>query len=260
MKSFITRATGVVALGIIATGCGASARAPDLPGLDGTAWVLTELPGQTLAPRPAVTLQFAGDRVSGSDGCNRFSGRYSVADGIFHVVPSLASTQMACPPEVSAQAQAFITALTSAASYRIEDRRLELLSAAGASLAALAAQSQELAGTAWRATGINNGKGAVASVVSGSTVSLEFGPEGRASGTSGCNRYTAGYTVDGPSLKFSQAASTRMMCADSGVMEQEQHFLRALESVATARVEGDRLELRTAAGAVALTLYRAGSD
>jgi heat shock protein HslJ len=45
-----------------------------------------------------------------------------------------------------------------------------------------------------------------------------------------------------------------MMCPRPEVMEQEQSFVRALESVATARFDGDRLELRTGAGAIALQL------
>jgi heat shock protein HslJ len=47
------------------------------------------------------------------------------------------------------------------------------------------------------------------------------------------------------------------MCASpAGVMEQEQQFLKALETVTTARMEGDRLELRTATGALAATLAK----
>jgi heat shock protein HslJ len=44
------------------------------------------------------------------------------------------------------------------------------------------------------------------------------------------------------------------------VMEQEQQFLNALQTVATARFEGDRLELRTAADALAATLSRASAE
>jgi hypothetical protein len=42
-------------------------------------------------------------------------------------------------------------------------------------------------------------------------------------------------------------------------MEQEQAFLNALGSVALARREGDRLELRTAGGALAAILERAST-
>ena len=39
-------------------------------------------------------------------------------------------------------------------------------------------------------------------------------------------------------------------------MEQEQQFLKALESVATIRQEGERAELRTADGALAMSLLK----
>jgi len=40
------------------------------------------------------------------------------------------------------------------------------------------------------------------------------------------------------------------------IRTQEQAFLKALESAATARMEGNGLELRTADGALALSLVR----
>jgi len=53
------------------------------------------------------------------------------------------------------------------------------------------------------------------------------------------------------------AVTTRKMCAEpERVMEQEQLFLRALETVASARVEGDRLEPRTADVALAIQATR----
>jgi heat shock protein HslJ len=62
------------------------------------------------------------------------------------------------------------------------------------------------------------------------------------------------YTASGASLKLGPAATTRKLCAQPGVMEQEQQFLKALESVATFRQEGERAELRTADGALAVSL------
>ena len=52
---------------------------------------------------------------------------------------------------------------------------------------------------------------------------------------------------------------TRKMCGRAeGIMEQEQQFLHVLGTVATHRIEGDRLELRTARGAIAMLLARGG--
>jgi heat shock protein HslJ len=50
------------------------------------------------------------------------------------------------------------------------------------------------------------------------------------------------------------------MCPGEALMAQEQAFLKALASVATARVEGQRLELRTASGSLAATLQRDGGS
>jgi heat shock protein HslJ len=243
----------------VATGCGTSPHAEGaFPQLDGTAWVLAELPGRTLLPESVATLQFEGERLSGSDGCNRYTGRYSVDGSRFKVVQPLAGTQMACPPDVMQQARAVTDALTQAGTFEIANGRLRLLAPSGATLVVFAAQTRQLAGTQWEATGINNGKQAVVGVADGSTVTLQFGEDGRVSGSAGCNRYTAAYTAEGTDkLRFAPAATTRMACADPDVAAQESNFLAALATVATARMEGDRLELRTVDGALAVSLRRA---
>lgn len=117
-----------------------------------------------------------------------------------------------------------------------------------------------LAGTAWRASGIDTGRGAVAEVVQGTEVTLAFDAEGRVSGVAGCNRYSARYVADGNALRIEEPALTRMACLQPGVMEQERAFVAALRSVASAKVDGQRLELRRADGSLALSLHRADAD
>jgi heat shock protein HslJ len=250
-------APGAAVLYLVLAGCsGVAATQGPAPSLEGTAWVLDELPGHTLAAPGSVTLQFGGGRASGSDGCNRFAGLFQ-ADAKALQFSQLAGTQMACAPEIMAQASAVTGALSATRAYRETGGRLELLTADGRTIAVYTAQATQVAGTAWKVTGINNGKGGVASLVADTNVTLEFGAEARASGTAGCNRYTAGYTADKGVLTFAPAAATRMMCAAPGVMEQEQAFLQALTRVATMRMEGDRLELRTADGALMISAQRA---
>lgn len=117
--------------------------------------------------------------------------------------------------------------------------------------------SARLAGTAWQVTGYNNGRQAVVSVLNGTELTMEFPADGRVAGSAGCNRYTGTFKQDGGTLSFGPAAATRRMCVEpEGILEQEQRFLKALETVATARQEADRLELRTADGAMAVTLHR----
>ena len=63
--------------------------------------------------------------------------------------------------------------------------------------------------------------------------------DGRASGFSGCNRYSGSYTRAGESqLRFGQMASTRMACP--GRMEQEQRYLAMLSTVRAYDID-DRL-------------------
>jgi heat shock protein HslJ len=242
------------------TSCAAMSSTSERPELNGTAWVLSALPGQSLLAETTPTLRFEGGRVSGTDGCNRYSAPYTATGATLAVGPKGASTQMACPPAVMTQAQVFMNALMQARSYRVTAGELELLAADGAALATFAAQSQSLAGTSWHVTGYNNGKQAVVSVLTGTSLTLAFTGDGKVTGSAGCNRYTATYVSEGQKLTFGPAAATRKMCPQpDGVMEQEQQFLQALETVATARFEGDRLELRTAGGQLAVTLRKAAA-
>jgi len=260
MPTLSLRAALVLFVSILA-GCAPVTANSEVPPLDGTAWILSSLPGRTLVGRQPLTLRFEGGRVAGSDGCNRYSGPFTSTGGALSITNATASTMMACePPEVMEQAREYTAALAGAKSYRVVDGQLQLLGDGGKTLATFTAQPQALAGTSWRATGINNGRGAVASIVRGSTVTLAFDADGRASGSAGCNSFTTGYEAKAPQLRFEAPASTRRMCPGEGVMEQEAAFLAALESVATMRFEGNRLELRRADGALAVSFTRADAE
>jgi len=231
------------------------------PDLSGTAWVLSSLPRRSLVAGSSVTMRFGGGRVQGTDGCNRYSAPYTATDTALQIDPAAASTRMACSPPLMEQAEAFMRALTQARAYRIRSGELQLLTATGTVLASFAPQPQALAGTSWRVTGYNNGREAVVSVIAGTSVTMAFSADGRVSGSAGCNRYTATYTSEGPRLTFGAAAATRRMCAQpDGVMKQEQEFLKALETVSSARLEGDRLDLGAASGQLAATLAKESSQ
>jgi uncharacterized lipoprotein YbaY/heat shock protein HslJ len=67
------------------------------------------------------------------------------------------------------------------------------------------------------------------------------GAERRAVGSNGCNRYMAGYTVEGDRIQFAPAATTRMACP--GAEELARRFDESLASVLRWRVLGEQLEL-----------------
>jgi heat shock protein HslJ len=249
-----TGAMLLMAHGLIA--CAASAPGKDMtPTLNNTAWTLSGLAGRTLPTGSTPTMQFDAGRVQGSDGCNRYSAPYTAVEGRFELGSPGVSTQMACPEPITRLASDFNAALARARSYRIDGTALVLLDAGGVALATFAPQATGLAGTAWEVTGYNNGRQAVVSVQTGTRLTVEFMSERRVSGSAGCNSFVGTYTAAGSVLTIGPLASTRKACLQpEGIMEQEAAFLRALETVATARREGERLELRTASGALAATL------
>lgn len=247
----------LVALLMIAmAGCTTTTASDSTPSLDGSAWLLATLPGVELVRDAPATLRFEGGRALGSDGCNRFSIGYTAQGGALSFPSPGAGTRMACPPEVMKQADVFLLAVSGAKAYRVTNGQLHLLGDDGAVRATFEPQSSTLAGTSWRATTVNNGRGAVQGLLSGSIITLAFDDEGRFSGSSGCNRYMGRYTRSGATLKLSPAASTRMACPDDRLAAQEDAYLKALGTVSTLHVEADRLELRTATGALAVSFTR----
>jgi heat shock protein HslJ len=234
----------------------ASAGPSDTRSLDGTAWILKSLDGRAPGAAATATLRFDGGRAEGTDGCNRYTIPVVTQDGKITIGPPGATTKMACLPDVMKQADAFMAALSSAARYRMRGDALELLTVDEAVLAKFTAQPRSLGGSSWRATGINNGREAVVSVIAGTSVMMSFGKDGNVAGSAGCNNFTSTYQEHGDRITFTAPAATRRMCITPGVMEQEHAFLKALESVATLRMEADELELRSNDGALAVSLKR----
>jgi len=84
----------VTADGKTVKGCGGKIMPPTE--LAGTNWTFVSIGGVAVAGGRPTALQFDGKRLSGSAGCNRFSGRYTAADGTLTAGPLMA-TEMACP-------------------------------------------------------------------------------------------------------------------------------------------------------------------
>jgi heat shock protein HslJ len=83
-----------------------------------------------------------------------------------------------------------------------------------------------------------------------STLRLEGGT---ASGNSGCNSFSGGYTIDGDSLTFGALASTAMACADPAVDALETVVLAGLEATVKYEIVGETLVLEDADGSALLS-------
>jgi heat shock protein HslJ len=111
--------------------------------LGGYQWELIELNGgAVVSPQdretPHLIFLESEQRVAGSAGCNRIMGAYTLGDDGSLQFGNLATTMMACP-EMGTEA-AFLAALRSIQTSKIQDGRLILIDGQGNPLARLKAK------------------------------------------------------------------------------------------------------------------------
>jgi heat shock protein HslJ len=107
-----------------------------------------------------------------------------------------------------------------------------------------------LVGTAWLLEDLGG-----AGVIDDLQSTLEFPEEGKAAGNLGCNRFTTGVTQSGPLLSFGMLASTRRMCPEA-IMDQEQRYSSVLQKTRGSLLDGDLLYLLDQRGARLARLVR----
>ena len=253
------RVKGLTLLVLASLGCGladADARAEPT----GVTWRWVSLSGnETLAvARPGkYTLELHADgRYSARADCNQANGSYTMEGQRLTLGPA-AATLAECGRD--SHSTRFLRLLGRVEGYRRDGERLELTLADGAGALALrAARKVALADSSWVVRAVNTGKGGVVSVAIGTSLDASFAADGKVSGSAGCNRYHAGYELEGDSLAIGPAAATRRICgAPAGIMEQESAFLAALGTVAKYEIRGERLQLRSAQGSLAVDLVSA---
>lgn len=99
-----------------------------LVSLTGSSWVSPENSHQTV--------EFKSALISGNTGCNQFSGTFVQSDGKLKISP-LATTRMACKPDIMKKEYKFLTALANTAEVEVSETTLTLKNAAGKTLTVL---------------------------------------------------------------------------------------------------------------------------
>ncbi|MDO5736888.1 MAG: META domain-containing protein [Propionibacteriaceae bacterium] len=225
--------------------------------LSGTAWVLESMGGASKDEATTMTVQFTAEgSISGSGGCNRFMGTFTMTGDDLSIEPQ-GTTMMACEPAVMELETSFLEALQGAKSYAVDGEKLTLSDASEKELLVFEAQSDALPGSAWVVTGYNDGNEAVTSPLTDSVAEVSFDEDGSLSGSGGCNRFMGTFAAEAGVLTIEPLASTKMMCPEpEGVMEQESALMAALESSTKYTMEGDELRLTNAEDATTLTASR----
>ena len=109
----------------------------DSAALQGDAWVVEDINGGGVIDNSNVTITFSPDGiVSGSGGCNNFSGKYEASGNDLTVSSGIAMTRKACAPALMAQDQRLLTILQNAKNYSINNGKLIILNKDGRSVTA----------------------------------------------------------------------------------------------------------------------------
>jgi len=224
-------------------------------GLGNTSWTVTSIGGQATLPEARPTMTFAaGGTVSGSGGCNQYSGSFRT-DGDRIAFGQVSSTLMGCEGQRGLQEAAFLSAVQGAATWRLADDgnlvlggAVEIVAGSGVAEGPPGDEPvADLAGTSWTLAEMG-GTADFAHVVP----TLEFGADGTVSGFAGCNTFRGPYTLTGDGLTLGPLATTRIGCQrPASAVEAE--YLAALAATTSAASDGGQLVL---GGAVPLTFTR----
>ncbi len=84
---------------------------------------------------------------------------------------------------------------------------------------------------------------------------VQFRPDGKVGGSTGCNRFTGTYSQDGSALTIGTLATTRRACLPE-VMRREEQFLEMLSKVRRVEASHFRLLLKASDGNVLSELMR----
>jgi heat shock protein HslJ len=228
----------------------------------GTAWQLTSLDGDSLVEGSTITLAFHNEyRVVGHAGCRDYVATYTASGddiGVFFLGMIEAGCSM--DDELLEQEGEYTSILGWASDYRLQGERLEIRSERGETLVferLPEGANADLEGTAWtlaaiveeaEVEGMDTPLPRPAEPLPRTQITATF-ENGTASGSAGCNAYTATYAVAGPALTVDTLAFTEMACLDpAGVMEQEQRYLDLFKKVATYRLHYNQFWLETEDG------------
>ncbi|MGW0754340.1 META domain-containing protein [Streptomyces sp. NPDC002587] len=194
------------------SGDGGARRLPEPVG----SWAVESLTtgGRTLHAPDAARLDIGQDEAKGNYGCNRFTAEVVLEGTSALTVTPGATTAMACAD------QAFETEFARLFTGRLTiDRgpdRLTLKTADGSTIAMTSkppAVDAPLTATEWSVDSLTGG-GTASSVPAEAAGAARFtiAADGSASGSLGCNRFSAKATVAGPTVTFGPLTTTRMAC------------------------------------------------
>ena len=207
-----------------------------------------------IGEKPITALFRTDGTATGSSGCNQYTAGYTTSGSSISITPGI-STMMACAPAVMDQESRYFLLMSKATTYSVNGDNLLFFDSSGSAILAYN-RAQDIPVTLstqapvvgpWDLLTYYNGNNAMVSVQSGTNISAVFTPDGKITGESGCNDYSALYSLHGGTLGISLVKSTKMAC-ETDIMQQENQYLALLPGVNTYEINGDQMVLYTALG------------
>lgn len=192
----------------------------DASALFGKRWTLTEMDGTKIsATDPYLEFDRAQRRVSGSGGCNRFSGGFEVSRSTLKF-SALMSTKRACLDAEKQEIETtFLTLLQTTTRFDVAGNTLRLYSDRAARLVLTSGQESgsasntSLGGTSWQLVKFQSSDETTFTPDDKAKYTITFGTDGRVAVRLDCNRGSGNW--ESPSanqLVFGLLGLTRAMC------------------------------------------------
>jgi heat shock protein HslJ len=221
--------------------------------LAGTRWVAdTLILGGAVVPivplaEPTIDFTEDGRGFGGTTGCNSYGGEYTVAGNTIQF-GAMNQTEMACEEPLMRQERDVLTVLQSATAFTLQDGVLTIGDITGSALQfidrAVAFPDAELTSTQWVADTLLMGDTASSMDAANPVTLFIDSTASEATGSTGCNDYTASVEPSRTQLTFGQMSVTERGCVEAGVMETEQFVLALFQGELQVDIDGDRLTLR----------------
>ncbi|MVU77958.1 META domain-containing protein [Nocardia sp. ET3-3] len=252
-----TRVWVLLALAAVAAGCSSSGGESGTPAaaLMGHTYVSTAVSGTAIPGGGPLTLTFADGRISATSGCNTATGPVDLQGNTLQV-GEMAATLMACPGETAGADGWQDGLLRSQPTWTLVGDTLTL-KGNGSTVTLRDRKAvhpdKPLTGTPWIVTTLLRPDAEVRSTTLDEVrPALTISPDGKVSGTAGCNTMTGTAQIDGDTVTFT-IATTRMMC-DPQVMDVERQVLQALDGKTKATIDSNELTIRNTGNNTGLKL------
>jgi heat shock protein HslJ len=237
----------LLAAAVLCAACGESeASGSATESLDGREFVSTAVTGHRLVAGSQIRLNFDGDRLGVSAGCNQLGGTWSIDDNAALVVPDdMAMTEMACdPPALMDQDTWLATFLTSRPTVARDGETLTL-TGGDVTITLLdrevADPDRPLEGTKWTVDGLVAAD-AVSSVPSDVRVPTVRFDGGQVSVDTGCNTGSGDHEATAAEITFGPITTTLIGC-DEPAASVEAHVVGVLHGTVTYQIEAGTLTL-----------------